>query len=83
MKTILVTDPRQPIQELLEQVLTRQGYDVAGPAPDLVLTPDETTARFWSRRGVPVWNYDYEPLQLSEVMVMVEQLLDAGTDGGG
>lgn len=79
MKTILVTDPRQQMQGFLEQVLTERGYDVLGQSPDLVLTPDDSTARFWSRRGVPVYSYEYdEPILLDELMTLVEQLLDFG-----
>lgn len=79
MKTILVTDPRQSVQEFLEQVLAERGYDVTGPQPDLVLTPDDSTARFWSKRQVPVYNYDYdEPLDRAELMALVEHLLDLG-----
>lgn len=79
MKTILVTDPRRDVQEFLEQVLSERGYDVAGSQPDLVLTSDESTAAFWSRRRVPVYNYDYdEPLDLPSLLALVVQLLDIG-----
>jgi hypothetical protein len=77
VKTILVTDPRQAVQESLVYALANHGYDVTGPEPDLVLTPDDATARFWSRRGVPVYRYvDDEPLVLEEVLALVAQLLD-------
>jgi len=79
VKAILVTDPRRDVQERLERVLSEHGYDVAGPEPDMVLTPDDGTARFWSRRGVPVYSYDYdEPMDLPGLLAMVRQILDIG-----
>ena len=56
MKTILVADPRFAVQNYLEWALQEQGYGVDGP-PDLVVTSDSPTARFWSRLGVPVVTY--------------------------
>jgi hypothetical protein len=77
MKTILVADPRKAVQDFLERVLAEHVYDVAGPQPDLVLTPDDGTAPFWAKRGVPVYSYEYdEPLVLAEVLMLVAQLLD-------
>jgi hypothetical protein len=50
-----------------------------GNEPDLVLTPVDETARFWSRRRVPVYHDGYdEPLNLPEVLVLIAQLLDIG-----
>ena len=44
-----------------------------------MLTPDDGTARFWSRRGVPVSSYEYDgPLALPELLALVEQILDIG-----
>jgi hypothetical protein len=51
MKTILVTDARQPVQEFLEQLLAEHGDDVTGPQPDLVLTPDDSTSAAGDRPG--------------------------------
>jgi hypothetical protein len=77
VKTILVTDPRRDVQASLEYALAYHGYDVTGPEPDLVLTPVDGTARFWAKRGVPVYSYEYDvPLILEEVLVLVAQLLD-------
>jgi hypothetical protein len=76
-KTILVTDPRRDVQDFLEEILAQHGYDVTGPAPDLVLTPDDGTARFWAKRGVPVYSYEYdEPLAVPDLLSLVAQLLD-------
>jgi hypothetical protein len=54
VRAILATGPRKAVQAFLAQLLAAQGDDVTGPEPDLVLTPDGGTARFWSKRGVPV-----------------------------
>jgi len=57
--TILVADPRSAFQTMLERVVEDYGFQTHGH-PDLVLTPDATTATFWSRRRVPVITYDDE-----------------------
>ena len=78
MKTILVADPCLAVQESLAYVLAGHGYDVAGPESDLVPTPDDGTARFWAKRGVPVYRYDGgDPPVLEEVLAVIAQLLDA------
>jgi hypothetical protein len=80
MKTILVADPRLALQESLAYALASHGYDVTGPEPDLVLTPDDGTARFWAKRGVPVYGYDAAvPPILEELLAVVAQAL-APTD---
>jgi hypothetical protein len=77
VKTILVTDPRRDVQASLEDALASHGYDVTGPEPDLVLTPDGGTARFRAKRGVPVYSYDREvPPVLEDLLAIVAQLLD-------
>ncbi len=47
MTTILVAAPRQAFQTQLEQAVEDYGFATSG-SPDLVLTPDTMTAKFWS-----------------------------------
>jgi hypothetical protein len=82
--TIRVTDLSRDVDEFLGQAPTEQGDDVAGSRPDLVLTPDTSTAAFWSRPLVPVYNDEYdEPLDLPGLLALVGQLLDIGGRSGG
>jgi hypothetical protein len=76
MKTILVADPRPDVQAFLELVLADQGYAVRGQA-DLVLTPDGATARFWSKKRVPVVAYHFaDALDLDDLLATTGALLD-------
>jgi hypothetical protein len=71
MTTIRVVDPRLTVQEFLEQVLTEQEYDNHGE-PDLVLTCQGFTTRFWNRNGIPVINYDKdETIDVNDIMARV------------
>jgi hypothetical protein len=75
--TILVADPRQAFHEHIEAIIV-EGYGFAVRRdPDIVLTPDATTAKVWSRRKVPTILYDYEDhVDVAGLMVMVMAILD-------
>ncbi len=81
MTTIRVVDSRLTVQEFLEQVLTEQGYDVHG-APDLVLTCQAFTTRFWSRTGIPVVVYEKDQtIDVNEIMAKVGDALQTEAPG--
>jgi hypothetical protein len=77
MTTVRVVDPRLTVQELLEKLLTEQGYDIQGE-PDLVLTTQRTTAWFWGRKGVPVVVYEKDQtIDVNDIMAKVGEALQA------
>jgi len=74
--TILVADPRQAFQEQIERAVQDYGFATEGQ-PDVVLTPDSATARFWSRRKVLVVLYEYEDsVDVAGLMVTAMALVD-------
>ncbi len=76
MTTILVADPRQGFHEQIEQAVEDDGFATSGH-PDVVLTPDTMTAKFWSRRKVPVVMYEYEDhVDVAGLMVTVLAMLE-------
>jgi hypothetical protein len=76
MTAVLVADPRPMAQAFLERVLADRGYAVEGP-PDLVLTPEGATIRFWARRGIPVVAYHADDeLDLDDLLAHVGTAFD-------
>jgi len=74
--TIFVADPRQAFQEHIERAVEDYGFATSG-VPDLVLTPDSTTAKFWSRKNVPVLLYDFgDTIDITGLMVIVFAVLE-------
>jgi len=76
MTTILVADPRLAFQEQIERTVEDYGFTTSG-SPDVVLTPDTMTAKFWSRQKVLVVLYEYEDhVDVAGLMVTVMAMLD-------
>jgi hypothetical protein len=74
--TSLVADPRERFHEHIEQTVIEYGVEASGQ-PRLVLPPDATTAKVWSRRNVPVvLDDDDDHVDVAGLMVTVVAILD-------